>query len=1212
MQQMAAAAQAPAASRSQLGEWTSQEGYVGAAQSWYTGANQEGTNNGWDNQFADDFIKGQDEAAQRGTLKTYFEDGGTGVVTWDHTSEDGDQHFKFGDIYEKGVKTGNVFKQFDKDTANLMMADWLFDQKTKSEIFSASDAPQRLDREVADKRQYNNEFFEKSLTQAAFEDKVKDTEKGFVEGIVDELIVGGGAAGGAATLGGAGFALGSIVPGVGNVVGGAVGAGLGAGLGGLGAYLNKDTLTEQAARAYEITSQSNAENGFDAGLMTGINQWAGFGGKLINPVTNTVQGYADWSLGEVGDGRSEYYAVDREGKSKVPTWLKVANFGGAVADAAIQFATPVGMALYTTQMSGVIAGEVGEMAVTGGQRFDYSSGTFDNVFTDDNGNFDVWSAAAGIGAVAIDAVQLGVARGLGSKVDSTLARTGEGAAYGVGRFGMEALARRLPGITLRGGRTRFGGLTAEQREVMSLGGKVDEAAGYSVVRAGDAGATTAAGRQYAAGAVVGPRRATMSLLAPSEQLSALSSRVEAMRASSMGRGAWTSDDFYRAALRLSQGERPVQFMLANAMGEGYEEGIQTVLEDYSHGYTPTGDEVVNAALYGFAGGLGMGVGFSARMPSAERQIFASASLTHYELTGEELSPTQFAAMDPAQQRAMAAMSKLDLATLKAARAKAKDETAAEAYAGIGGVHALKDAIATRLNGELASATPATDESFVVTQIEAAPQVWGVTDIDQAPLGTRIGDLKPDSMPSDAIGASGYQTARNMSNHLRGVAVQMRQLTEDLRVFEERAAAAPADSELADKVRQTQRDIDMAELTLRWGEHLFEHVDDAVRRMYDNIADPQTVQAEVETLNLILRDAFHMRMNNLAGVALSADDKRALAMAASMVFTRYPQDQGGSFQVLVPQVSTALTLAKKFGNNQVQISHAIIPSMRADFDGDRLSARNQLILSEEDFVTARSGSHFVGAASTVNVPAPSYEKYHVEYLAKSMKTSNAALSSYAEGTLLDIGAAIKNRYAHDNDVVPPDVVDEVLAEFYEKVRTNDADARAVLLDGLASKAGGALTKFSRENLSNEWLWIDSVVRAHFDRFQENYAAHRPNPDPEPNRTNLTPDVRTNQVRERVATEAAVTGITMAQKLAGTTLFRMFQKLHYSSFHAPVRSAGKAKPGTWTWSRWPSCTRCSARAWTRARWRRSPRRTRSPRRCSTSCGRSPRTRSGCIRG
>ena len=58
---------------SALGKWTSEQGYVGAAQSWYTGANMGGTENGWDTDFWDRAMKQQQKLADEGRLGQQFE-----------------------------------------------------------------------------------------------------------------------------------------------------------------------------------------------------------------------------------------------------------------------------------------------------------------------------------------------------------------------------------------------------------------------------------------------------------------------------------------------------------------------------------------------------------------------------------------------------------------------------------------------------------------------------------------------------------------------------------------------------------------------------------------------------------------------------------------------------------------------------------------------------------------------------------------------------------------------------------------------------------------------------------------------------------------------------------------------------------------------------------------------------------------------------------
>ena len=79
-----------------------------------------------------------------------------------------------------------------------------------------------------------------------------------------------------------------------------------------------------------------------------------------------------------------------------------------------------------------------------------------------------------------------------------------------------------------------------------------------------------------------------------------------MRTAAKKSGALGADDFYRAAKQLSAGEKRWTTALVTGMGEGYEEAVQAVLDPYSHDESISGWDIGNSALYGFAGGVGMG------------------------------------------------------------------------------------------------------------------------------------------------------------------------------------------------------------------------------------------------------------------------------------------------------------------------------------------------------------------------------------------------------------------------------------------------------------------------------------------------------------------------------------------------------------------------------------------------------------------------------
>lgn len=1112
----------PRFENSQLGQYTAKNGYVDQAQRWYSGANPDGVNNGWDTGFYQRFLDGQNKAAKEGTLNTYFEKpDATGVVTWDHASSDGRHSYEFGDIFDNGQKVGNVFTDFDQKTASLMMTDFVLDAKTKAKAFGDSDPADAVVREVARAREQNNVDIPKALAAKKFAGKVDARSDEMQQGVgTDEAIAGGAGilSGGLAAAGTAALAASETGPGA--LLAGAAGFVVGAGA----AWLNRDELTDQAARAYEITKMSSAQDGRAAGLLTGIQEWSGFGSRLISPLSNTVHGLDDQLHGNAGDGESQFYKVDKTGKSMTPKWLKVADVGATLGDSLLQFASPLGLSIYTTQMGTSIAGEVGHLALTG-KEFDDRRGGFDSVFTDDSGNFDLKSAAAGIGKVGIDAVQLGMARGLAGKVNSLrsqvglggVERLGRGEGYGLLTRTAEKVSAKLP--RWAGGQTD----SVAAKEALAAGGHHVELGGMKYV-------VDVEGRAVS-------RRASLSLLAPSEQLSSLSTGVLARRAAARRDGALSADDFYRAAQAMSTGERKWTSVVVNAMGEGYEEGIQAILEPWSHNASVNGADVFNSAMYGAAAGAGMSGAMAFHQPSQDDKMFALAQTAQLLRTGGvELSRSQWNAMSEIDKRTLAAMSNAENAMAQATYAKIHDDQAAEQVAGVAGIAKLHDAVQTQLASNLARLTDRTDGSFVIVGLEDVTRV----DAD--------GNLLPDSMPANAAGSSALQLAANLIQHHRGLAIGLESMKRDLDSANALLVENPGDEDAARRVEDLTRRIDQTRLTLEWSQRFDAEIDAAVERMHAEGISLEEVQAEATVLNDTIRRAFNMETEDYQGTPLTRDDKMALARAVSLVALRDPIDNAGSVQLLVPQVSAALTHAR--ADNLLQVSHAILDAIRGDYDGDKMRQQAQLLMSEETFTNARSGSFFLGAGSSVNIGTPKFEKYIVDYMAESFTSGSATLESFAEQTLQQIAGAIRRRYAElhvDTDL------DAVFETFFDAVHAGSKDARATLLDGLAERIGGQLTEFARGRLSNEWLWIDQLVVSTMQNFQELYAAHRPSIAPTP-RNGTDARVRQSaEVRERKMFDAATQGGMLAQQTVGESMFRKFQKLHYTSITSPVLSA-----------------------------------------------------------
>ena len=212
--------------------------------------------------------------------------------------------------------------------------------------------------------------------------------------------------------------------------GAAIGAGIGAAVGGIGAYLNRDELEEQAARG-EVQSRLADRQGAGSGFFTRTAAWSGFAAQALNPLSNVVHGLADdpvigWGKG--GDNKSAFYEVDDSGQIKRNALWTAADVGATAVGAIGQMGTVVGATTFSAQMLGQIGGKTGELILTGGKSFDETGAEYDSIFFNRDGDVDFGAAAAGIGSLATDVVQLGIGRGI-MRGASALGRTSaEGAA----------------------------------------------------------------------------------------------------------------------------------------------------------------------------------------------------------------------------------------------------------------------------------------------------------------------------------------------------------------------------------------------------------------------------------------------------------------------------------------------------------------------------------------------------------------------------------------------------------------------------------------------------------------------------------------------------------------------------------------------------------------------------------------------------------------
>ena len=1091
---------------SSLGQWVNESGLAPNAQSWYTGFNAEDTNNGWNTGFTKRFINGQNEAAANGTLNTYFESPhATGVVTWDHTSTDGTKQFKFGDIYDNGKYYGNVYdlyKSKDGSTADadLSMVPWLFDGKQQARMFNNSDPAAAISAAVQAMHEANNVNIPKALSAQDFQESVDKTAADIAEGDSQAAVVGGAAAGGALTGAAAGATIGSVVPGLGTVVGGVGGGIIGGVIGGVGGWLNRDELDQQAARATEITKMAFDENNDVSAGFTALKEWGGFTTKLTSPLTQLVHGGVDtMGKNDAGDGEAGYYATDAKGKSTTPLWAKAANLTATFGDSLAQFINPVGRTVYQVQMGSQIGGELGQLAFTGGETFDPSEGGFDNTFVSDKGKFDPVSGLAELGSVGIDAVQMFAWGGLGRAV-------------GLERAAVEGGIRP---VELAGRKFEFD----------------------------------------ATGKVVSAKR-TAAWFAPSEQAHSINAWREArVAAFKDGQRAVTMDDVYRAASTLSTGTRKFKAAMVNAVGEGYEEFSQAILDSYATDTPLDGRAALEAGAYGAAAGLGMGLGVGVGRVSNDAKM-SNIAYVNETFRNNGVLPDRakwdadWAKLSDVEKRIKASRSPADQQILNGVLDRMrKDQNATEMATDLD--HAVaRDARQSVIDKELMKGSARRTDTF--TTMTAQVTAGRVT-----PEGHQL----PGAAPAEAVQGSAASVLRMLINRFDGLTIQEKFLEQ--RIAENQAktgdqAAADrvaADTALLERVKWARIvGLDMTRMTEQYVEQIY-------------AADPVTAQRLTADLNAKLQWWYEgtYQLNMPKDFPGSGEYLRELGQEfATLLHAREPKLDAGSFVGLMPQVSWQLTQEDpERTNNYIQVNTDILSSINGDFDGDQLRAENQLILGADRWRQVRAGQYLGGSHRGIDIKMEDFDAGYSQAIAEGLGSvtetgAPMALIYEANGVLANIETAIRGRYGR---LMSAAALQDVMSEFRTAVMAGSADARQVLLNALAREAGAKITELGTSSLTNEWAWISRVVRANFQAYQSSYRKLRPQLSdvygPEGPKQEA-PETATPEGINRRKTAATTTAQTLSLYAPGTSLFRKFQKVHYTWFTSKAsRAAGAEK-------------------------------------------------------
>ena len=1013
-------------------------------QQWATGQNTRGTENGWDNPFFTKFLTQYQEAEANGTAQDYFKgDKATGVALQDGQTDKAGRTVAFGDMYNDGEYLGNLYDQYDRGTANMIMGRLTLGPQELQHI----NDPNLLDQQVQQRREDTNYGAQAAANQRAFGENVDKVEQEWKQSGADNAAVWGSA--GAGALGGAGIGM------FAGPAGAAIGAGVGAVVGGIAGALNKDELVETAARGEVTARMADAAAGVQqdptdqqpegwgvAGQAERLKTWSGLVQGAVVPARNLLHGIYEASRGAVGDGEADWYAVDdRTGQTTRPGWLTAADIGAGFVEGLGQFTNPIGQAAYMSTMGGQIAGQVGELAATGGQTFDDRSASFDNIFTDRKGDFDLASAAAGLGNIGIDVLQMGLGAGLGR---------------------VSAVAR--------------GEASALKSETEVLGGRVFT--------------------KDAEGAITG-MRPSVTALAPSEGVQFLSTRIQAMRNTAKESGALTYDDFYKAAKDIEAGGSKWKAMLVNGFGEGTEEAVQALLEPWSHQEDAKPEDVALSYFTGFAMGAGMSAGAYSGQASQTKRLTDRVNALR-EARGEK--PFTADEVKAMPQDELAKHLQRDT-KLKSEFEKAAGEIAqgqkASGVANQVGYDKFTDAARAIQAQDLAKQNKMVEGTYVMTQVD-------------------------DSVVGHQVHASIRTIADLMDSQVKGLREQQDQV---------------ADAAQADRIKRV---ADQAE-------DMAKRVREGARLFYDKATTRPQRAKIVRDLNLEIEQWY----DGVDAGTMDADQGDR-ARAVTLIMSRDPNDNSGSWQAMMPQIS--LTNSGYGADNLLQVSHAILTAIGGDFDGDKLRQLAREVLDDEAFTQLRTGANLRGsrapkdfgsgvAVPFVNLMQRGNESTEFEALGRAFRMDTTSPEySAADAALAKMKDALISRYAGKINVAK---LMEILQGFDANVRRGDGDSKTKLLEAFAMEAASEMALLSRQQMSNEWFEIDYLVTANLQMFQRAYAAL----DSRGIRARRGAAVQ-GEMESNVATVRSLPGanfaVTMMLRLAGSNLFRMFQKLHYSVF------------------------------------------------------------------
>lgn len=1172
--------------RKGLQPWAPQDSMMEVAPQWYTGANAGGTENGWNTDFYNQMIKQsnvwQQKAFDEDRASVFFSqfdpgadtDGykATGVVTWDDEKKD----LRFGDIFVNGKKQGNVYDTFDAKTADTMMSDFVMTREEKGREFEALRRnPEALSLAVNAKRSERSEQALYAPQAEQYKDDLEATKDRF-EGWQDNaLILGSGL-----TTAAQGAAFGSVGGPVGTVIGTAVGFGLGT----VAGYLNQDELVETAARASVIASRANSRyQGSDqlfGGVGTWLQQYSQVGTKLMNVTQNFSHGMSEVGFGDIGDDDVAFYATNPDGTRRVGGLHQALDVGAALVDGVIQFSNPAGRSMYMGTMSAMTAGGVGQLMV--GEGWNEAQGGFDPYTTRQE-----WIGA--IGKTAIDALQVGMAGAIGRAAQASRASAATATAQANAAASGRTVAQEADDLATAAAPKILGKVTDKPLQYTTLREakervttKVADAVlptrtrDWLASRADDEVLNGIRFRRDAQGNIV-KVSATLQLLAPSEFLRMVPTSYLARQARMLDDGAATfADDYYNAAISMTRQGSRFRDALITGYAEGGEELVQAAFEPMSLSEDLDPAQMAWAAAYGFAGGVGMGLGTLNKRATSDEVVNNRARLLYaMRMTGTPPTEQEW-------KQITAGMTKSEIEKLAVATPKEDAEVRAlMQMVNEGQQMATFDSpLAREIQDRLRQAAAEKDNS---KKDAVGGQSYLLSGRSSAKVVTEDGRVDGTEFAVNASVMSMETAMENLLINVEGLEVQRTRAQQNLETYTKELAEATkagdtdkiaaANENIADAkaiiadLVETQQAAEILVGTRDKPGVLYDMYNRYVRIPFeDSDAKAEATRRFNETLAWVFNKKYKVKDPG-TGKRVPVSDSMAEAMrrVVELKMVRNPLTGQGSFAVFLPQVSLVMSAADIHGS--MSFDESVLKTLNADHDGDKAAEIASTYVPPEQLANLRRGTQYVQRNTTwaedkdgvvvgtdtgweVAIGNPDAEAVYIE--AFSDPLNHPDLQTRVTTGLLDLTGKLFTRYQKE---LPNAEFRQLLNEFRNNVLANVTDARTILVKGMYDLGGEALLAKGDETGRPEALEIWSMISVGFDSIQQEFAYWR-----DVNREDvivnpLKPAVpQDSSVLKRVARWRAKTHGDALMMLGSAAQTRPEQFLHYSALYNSATSLG----------------------------------------------------------